>query len=116
MKAAVARAYGQPLQIEQVPVPALTAGHILVKVAACGVCHTDLHALNGDWPVKATLPLIPGHEGVGTVVAVGAGVTQVKEGDRVGMPWLHTACGHCEYCRTGWKTSIRCWLRCATYL
>ena len=104
MKAAVARAYGQPLQIEQVPVPALTPGHILVKVAACGVCHTDLHALNGDWPVKATLPLIPGHEGVGTVVAVGAGVTQVKEGDRVGVPWLYTACGHCEYCLTGWET------------
>ncbi|WP_197748852.1 MULTISPECIES: alcohol dehydrogenase AdhP [Hymenobacter] len=104
MKAAVARAYGQPLQIEQVPVPQVTAGRILVKVAACGVCHTDLHALNGDWPVKATLPLIPGHEGVGTVVAVGEGVTQVKEGDRVGIPWLYTACGHCEHCYSGWET------------
>lgn len=104
MKAAVVRAYGQPLQIEQVPVPEVTPGRILVKVAACGVCHTDLHAINGDWPVKATLPLIPGHEGVGTVAAVGAGVTQVKEGDRVGVPWLHTACGHCEYCLSGWET------------
>ncbi|MCB2379217.1 alcohol dehydrogenase AdhP [Hymenobacter sp. BT635] len=104
MKAAVARFYGQPLQIEQVPVPAVTPGRILVKVAACGVCHTDLHALNGDWPVKATLPLIPGHEGVGAVVAVGEGVTQVRVGDRVGVPWLYTACGHCEQCFSGWET------------
>lgn len=104
MKAAVAHAYGQPLQIEQVPVPATGPGQILVQVAACGVCHTDLHALNGDWPVRATLPLIPGHEGVGTVVAVGSGVTLVKAGDRVGVPWLHTACGHCEYCLSGWET------------
>ena len=104
MKAAVARAYGQPLHIEQVPVPAVGPGQILVKVAACGVCHTDLHALGGDWPVKAPLPLIPGHEGVGTVVALGAGVTRVQIGDRVGVPWLYTACGHCEYCLTGWET------------
>jgi alcohol dehydrogenase, propanol-preferring len=104
MKAAVARAYGQPLTIEQVPVPTVVPGRILVKVAACGVCHTDLHAINGDWPVQATLPLIPGHEGVGTVVAVGAGVQHVKEGDRVGVPWLFTACGHCSYCLSGWET------------
>ncbi|CCH55786.1 Alcohol dehydrogenase GroES domain protein [Fibrisoma limi BUZ 3] len=104
MKAAVAHAYGQPLRIEQVPVPEVSSGRILVKVAACGVCHTDLHAINGDWPVKATLPLIPGHEGVGTVVAVGTGVTQVREGDRVGIPWLYTACGHCEQCCSGWET------------
>ena len=104
MKAAVAHAYGQPLQIEQVPVPKLLPGRILVQVAACGVCHTDLHALDGDWPVKAILPLIPGHEGVGTVVAVGESVTQVKIGYRVGIPWLYTACGHCEHCLTGWET------------
>ena len=104
MKAAVAHAFGQPLTIEQVPVPAIVPGRILVKVAACGVCHTDLHAVNGDWPVKPTLPLVPGHEGVGTVVAVGEGVTLVKEGDRVGVPWLFTACGHCEYCLSGWET------------
>ncbi len=96
--------YGQPLQIEEVPVPATGPGQILVQVAACGVCHTDLHAINGDWPVKAMLPLIPGHEGVGTVVAVGVGVTHVHEGDRVGVPWLYSACGHCEYCYTGWET------------
>jgi propanol-preferring alcohol dehydrogenase len=104
MKAAVARVYGQPLTIEQVPIPIVLPGRILVKVAACGVCHTDLHAINGDWPVKATLPLIPGHEGVGTVVAVGTGVLHVKEGDRVGVPWLFTACGHCTYCLSGWET------------
>ena len=75
MKAAVCHAYGQPLQIEHVPVPEVPAGRILVEVAACGVCRTDLHAINGDWPVKASLPLIPGHEGAGTVVALGAGVT-----------------------------------------
>lgn len=104
MKAAVLHGYGQPLQIEQVPVPTVRPGQILVKVSACGVCHTDLHAIDGDWPVKATLPLIPGHEGVGTIVAVGAGVTHVQEGDRVGVPWLYTACGHCEYCYSGWET------------
>jgi propanol-preferring alcohol dehydrogenase len=76
----------------------------LVKTEACGVCHTDIHAASGDWPVKPTLPFIPGHEGIGRVSAVGAGVTIVKEGDRVGVPWLHSACGHCEYCLTAWET------------
>jgi propanol-preferring alcohol dehydrogenase len=104
MKAAVVRAYGQPLQIEEVPVPEVPPGQVLVKVAACGVCHTDLHAADGDWPVKPPLPFIPGHEGVGHVAAVGAGVRGIREGDRVGVPWLHTACGHCEHCLTGWET------------
>jgi len=104
MKAAIVHAFGQPLEIEQVPVPDVPPGQILVKVEASGVCHTDLHAANGDWPVKPRLPFIPGHEGVGFVAAVGAGVKGVKEGDRVGVPWLHTACGHCEHCITGWET------------
>jgi propanol-preferring alcohol dehydrogenase len=104
MKAAVVRNFGQPLQIEEVPVPEVLPGQILVKVVATGVCHTDLHAANGDWPVKPQLPLIPGHEGVGFVAAVGAGVTGVLEGDRVGVPWLHTTCGHCEHCMSGWET------------
>jgi len=104
MKAAVVHAFGQPLEIEQVPVPDVPPGQVLVKVEASGVCHTDLHAANGDWPVKPSLPFIPGHEGVGFVAAVGAGVKGVKEGDRVGVPWLHTACGHCEHCITGWET------------
>jgi alcohol dehydrogenase, propanol-preferring len=104
MKAAVVHSFGQPLQIEDVPVPEVTPGQVLVKVIASGVCHTDLHAADGDWPVKPTLPFIPGHEGVGYVAAIGAGVKSVKEGDRVGVPWLHTACGHCEHCITGWET------------
>lgn len=104
MKAAVVHEFGKPLRIEEVPVPAVAPGTVLVKIAASGVCHTDLHAADGDWPVKPSLPFIPGHEGVGYVAAVGAGVTTVKEGDRVGVPWLHTACGHCEHCITGWET------------
>lgn len=75
-----------------------------MKVAASGVCHTDLHAAHGDWPVKPSPPFIPGHEGVGHVVAVGAGVSHVKEGDRIGVPWLYSACGFCEHCLGGWET------------
>ncbi|WP_085314274.1 alcohol dehydrogenase AdhP [Derxia lacustris] len=104
MKAAVVRAFGQPLVIDEVPVPEVGPGQILVKIAASGVCHTDLHAADGDWPVKPNPPFIPGHEGVGWVAAVGAGVTHVKEGDRVGVPWLYSACGHCEHCLAGWET------------
>ena len=104
MKAAVVHAFGQPLQIDEVDVPEVGVGQILVKVEASGVCHTDLHAADGDWPVKPAPPFIPGHEGVGHVAAVGAGVDMVKEGDRVGVPWLHTACGHCSHCMTGWET------------
>ncbi|MFB8829834.1 alcohol dehydrogenase AdhP [Azotobacter sp. CWF10] len=103
MKAAVVAAFGKPLEIREVPVPTPGPGQLLVKIAACGVCHTDLHAAEGDWPVKPT-PFIPGHEGVGQVVAVGAGVTHIKEGDRVGIPWLHSSCGHCEHCLGGWET------------
>ncbi|MES2265137.1 MAG: alcohol dehydrogenase AdhP [Bacteroidota bacterium] len=104
MKAAVIREFGAPLQIETVPVKTPNANQILVKVISCGVCHTDLHACNGDWPVKPNLPLIPGHEAIGYVVALGADVQGVKEGDIVGVPWLHSACGGCEFCITGWET------------
>ncbi|WP_025659212.1 alcohol dehydrogenase AdhP [Rhizobium sp. IBUN] len=104
MKAAVVRQFRTPLVIEDVPVPSPHPGQILVKYEATGVCHTDLHAANGDWPVKPSPPFIPGHEGVGYVAAIGAGVTRVKEGDRVGVPWLHSACGYCPQCRTGWET------------
>jgi propanol-preferring alcohol dehydrogenase len=104
MKAAVVREFGKPLSIEEVPVPRPGAGQILVRVVASGVCHTDLHAADGDWPVKPKLPFIPGHEGVGYVVAVGPGVANLKEGDRVGVPWLHSACGICEFCLAGWET------------
>ncbi|MBB4846081.1 propanol-preferring alcohol dehydrogenase [Paucibacter oligotrophus] len=104
MKAAVVHEFGAPLQIEEVDVPEVPDGQVLVKVVASGVCHTDLHAANGDWPVKPALPFIPGHEGVGFVAALGRGVKHLKEGDRVGVPWLHSACGHCEHCITGWET------------
>ena len=104
MKAAVVHELGRPLTIEQVPIPQPRAGQILVKVHACGVCGTDLHAARGDWPVKPKPPFIPGHEGVGYVAAVGPGVTDLQEGDRVGVPWLYTACGHCTYCWSGWET------------
>ena len=104
MKAAVVHEFGKPLTIEEVPVPVAGPGQILVKIAATGVCHTDLHAAEGDWPFKPKPPFIPGHEGVGHVVAVGSGVRHVKEGDRVGVPWLYTACGHCKHCLGGWET------------
>ena len=104
MKAAVVREFGRPLAIEEVEVARPGAGQVLVKIEACGVCHTDLHAAEGDWPVKPEPPFIPGHEGVGHVAAIGPGVGHVKEGDRVGVPWLHTACGHCEHCLGGWET------------
>jgi propanol-preferring alcohol dehydrogenase len=98
MHAAVVEQFGQPLVMKELAIPEPGPGQILVKTEACGVCHTDLHAVDGDWPLKPTLPFIPGHEAIGIVVALGSGVTAVKEGDRVGVPWLHSACGHCEYC------------------
>ena len=104
MKAAVVHKFGEPLTIDEVPVPTPGQGEVVVKIVASGVCHTDLHAAEGDWPVKPSLPFIPGHEGVGFVSDVGSGVKRVKEGDRVGVPWLYSACGHCEYCGTGWET------------
>jgi propanol-preferring alcohol dehydrogenase len=104
MHAAVVEQFGKPLVLRELDIPSPGAGQILVKTEACGVCHTDLHAAHGDWPVKPTLPFIPGHEAMGRVAAVGSGVTIVKEGDRVGVPWLYSACGHCEYCLQGWET------------
>jgi len=104
MKAAVVERFGKPLALGEWDIPSVGVGQILVKTEACGVCHTDLHAARGDWPVKPDLPFIPGHEAIGLVAAVGSGVTSVKAGDRVGVPWLHSACGHCEYCLTAWET------------
>lgn len=104
MKAAVVRTFGKPLTIEQVPIPTPKAGEVLVKIRATGVCHTDLHAAEGDWPIKPSPPFIPGHEGAGVVAAVGAGVKSLKEGDPVGIAWLHDACDACEFCITGWET------------
>ena len=104
MQAAVVEAFGKPLVLREWNVPSPGPGQILVKTEACGVCHTDLHAARGDWPVKPTPPFIPGHEGIGRVAAVGSGVKSVKEGDRVGVPWLYSACGHCEHCLSAWET------------
>lgn len=104
MKAAVVREFGKPLVIEDVPVPRPGRGELLVKVMACGVCHTDLHAAEGDWPVKPTPPFIPGHEIAGVVVGMGPDVTGFREGDAVGIAWLHDACLACEYCETGRET------------
>ena len=104
MRAAVVRHLGQPLVIEEVPIPTPGMGEVLVKIVASGVCHTDLHAAHGDWPIKPVPPLIPGHEGAGIVAGVGPGVTGLKEGDPVGIAWLHDACGSCESCITGWET------------
>lgn len=104
MKAAVVEAFDQPLLFRELDIPVPGPGQILVRTEACGVCHTDLHAAKGDWPLKPTLPFIPGHEGIGIVVAMGAGVTHLEKGQRVGVPWLFSACGHCEYCLSAWET------------
>ena len=104
MRAAIVNTFGEELEIGTAAIPEPGPGQALVKVIASGVCHTDLHAAHGDWPVKPTLPLIPGHEGVGNVVKIGEGVTEVKVGDLVGNAWLASACGNCEFCRTGWET------------
>src|SRR5271165_6811178 len=102
MKAAVVHAFGKPLSIEEVPIPTPGPGEVLIKVIANGVCHTDLHAAQGDWPANPVPPFIPGHEGAGIVAAVGPEINHLKEGDPVGLAWLHDSCGWCEYCRTGW--------------
>lgn len=105
MRAAVVQKFHEPLVIEERPTPTPGPGQLLVEVEASGLCHTDIHAAHGDWPVKPTPPFVPGHEGVGIVTAVGPGVTTgVAEGDRVAVPWLGWACGACEYCASGWET------------
>jgi propanol-preferring alcohol dehydrogenase len=104
MQAACVEEFGKPLVLKEIPIPTPGPGEVLVKTEACGVCHTDIHAANGDWPVKPHVPFTPGHEAIGIVTAVGAGVTIVAEGDRVGVPWLYSACGHCEFCLSAWET------------
>lgn len=104
MQAAVVNSFKSPFQIVKMDIPKPDPTQILVKVKASGCCHTDVHAVEGDWPVKAKLPLTPGHEGAGIVEAVGSEVTNFKVGDHVGIPWLHSACGSCEYCVSGWET------------
>lgn len=103
-RAAVVHELGAPLVVEEVDLPVPGPNEALVKVTHTGVCHTDLHAAHGDWPVQPSPPFVPGHEGVGEVVAVGGAVTRVKVGDIVGNAWLWTACGECEFCESGWET------------
>jgi len=100
MKAMVLNSPGTPLQEVERPIPEPAAGQVLVRVAACGVCRTDLHVVDGDL-TEPKLPIVPGHEIVGYVVASGAGGAQLREGQRVGIPWLGATCGHCRFCRRG---------------
>ncbi len=104
MRAAVVHAFDQPLRVEDIAKPEPGPGQVVVKIETCGLCHTDIHAAHGDWPVKPRPPFVPGHEGVGVIESVGAGVRNVAEGDRVAIPWLGYACGACEYCASGRET------------
>ena len=104
MQTAVVTSFTEPLEIQDRPIPEPGAGQVLVRIEASGLCHTDIHAAHGDWPVKPEPPFVPGHEGVGIVEAVGHGVEVRSVGDRVAIPWLGHACGRCDYCITGWET------------
>jgi alcohol dehydrogenase, propanol-preferring len=104
MKAAVVTSFEAPLVIEERLVPDPGPGQVLVRMEACGLCHTDIHAAHGDWPVKPAPPFVPGHEGVGIVTAIGPGVTHRAIGDRVAIAWLGHACGRCDHCISGWET------------
>jgi len=104
MQAAVLSEYGKPLLLESVSVPDPLADEVLIEVFACGVCHSDLHIVDGDLPGFRALTkqrVIPGHEVVGRVVRCGDAVTNLHVGDRIGVPWLYRACGTCEQCREG---------------
>ena len=100
MRAMLLDAPGKKLRLAQIPVPHVRPGEVLVKVEACGVCRTDLHVVDGELP-DPKLPLVPGHEIVGRVAALGEGVTHLRPGARVGIPWLGWTCGECRYCRAG---------------
>ena len=104
MKAAVVTDFHAPLEIQDVPVPEPGPGEVLVRIEASGLCHTDIHAAHGDWPVRPVPPFIPGHEGIGHIEKLGAGVTTRQLGDRVAIAWLGSACGQCWYCIGGWET------------
>ena len=104
MRAARVLDFESPLSVEEVERPEPGPQDVLVQIEASGLCHTDIHAAHGDWPVKPTPPFTPGHEGVGIVVETGSAVTNVAVGDRVAIPWLGFACGDCDYCVSGWET------------
>src|SRR5881409_736549 len=100
MRAMIFERPGRPLALRKVPVPVPQAGQVLVQVRACAVCRTDLHVVDGELP-EPKLPLVTGHEIVGTVLRAGPGVERFAAGARIGIPWLGWTCGQCDYCRTG---------------
>jgi propanol-preferring alcohol dehydrogenase len=104
MKAAVVTDFRSPLQIQDLPVPEPGPDEVLVRIETSGLCHTDIHAAQGDWPVRPAPPFIPGHEGIGRIEKLGPGVTTRRLGDRVAIAWLGYACGECRYCIGGWET------------
>lgn len=102
MRAVVCEAFGKPLVLKEVPDPSAGPGEVLIRVVGCGVCHSDLHLVDGDWADWGTpLPIIPGHEVTGVIEKTGDGVAGLREGDRVGVPWMQYACGSCPSCRAG---------------
>jgi propanol-preferring alcohol dehydrogenase len=104
MKAAVLHEFKTPLRFEDVERPKPGVGEVVIRVEACGACHSDAHVADGDWPQLNRIvkrPLILGHEIAGTVADVGEGVTELRAGDRVGVPWIYWSCGECEFCRSG---------------
>ncbi|WP_423464439.1 zinc-dependent alcohol dehydrogenase [Promicromonospora sp. MS192] len=104
MKAAVVTDFTAPLQVMDVPVPEPGPGQVLVRIETSGLCHTDIHAAHGDWPVKPHPPFVPGHEGVGRIERLGEGVHGRSPGQRVAIAWLGSACGECRYCISGRET------------
>ncbi|QNK80241.1 alcohol dehydrogenase AdhP [Nakamurella sp. PAMC28650] len=104
MKAAVVTEFHSPLEIQELAIPDPGPGQVLVRIEYSGLCHTDIHAANGDWPAKPVPPFIPGHEGIGFVERLGLGVQEPAVGTRVAIAWLGSACGQCRYCISGWET------------
>ncbi|MFC4060624.1 zinc-dependent alcohol dehydrogenase [Planomonospora corallina] len=104
MRAAIVTAFDKPIEIREVPIPEPAPHQVLVRIEASGLCHTDIHAARGEWPVKPTPPFTPGHEGVGVIERLGSAVRGRSVGERVAIPWLGYACGTCEYCVSGRET------------
>ena len=99
-RAMVLEKMGSPLVLRELPIPQPKSGEVLIRVHTCGICRTDLHVVDGELP-HPKLPLIPGHQIVGTIEKLGPGVTSCRVGDRVGVPWLGGSCGYCRYCLSG---------------
>ncbi len=104
MKAAILKEIGKPIVLEEIATPEPQGGEVLIRVEACGLCHSDVHLADGDWDLLKPItkvPLILGHEAAGKVAKVGEGVTNLKVGDRVGVPWIFWTCGECDFCKEG---------------